>query len=159
MTWTYDQTLLSATSTTGSLMKVRLIIGDNQSTRPQLSDEEIYFVLGEESSPTMAAAVGCDLLAAKYAFLVNTENSELRVSAAARHKHYLALADRLRAAGPGDVPGDSTVIAADMYVGGAIKSQTAERVADSDLLEPVFRIGQDDLEPPSDSGFVYGEDD
>lgn len=160
MTWTYDLTLLTATSSTGSLMKVRRMIGDIDTTRQQLSDEEIYYVLASQTSPTLAAATSCDLLAAQYAFQVNTENSELRVSAAARHKHYLSLADRLRAGGPGDVPGDANVLEATMYVGGAIHSQTEARALDTDLAQPELAVGRDDDPGSTDeTRFVYGEDD
>lgn len=124
--------------------RVRLLIGDTDDTRQQLQDEEISYVLTQQPSTTLAAASCCDLLAAKYSFLVNTENGSLRVSAAARHKHYLALADRLRAGGAGEMPGDSTVHDARIYVGGTSQATKDTITDDSDAVIAPFRIGQDD---------------
>src|SRR6187549_3128912 len=107
MTWTYSPGYLSSSGTTASLYKVRFMTGDKNTLDQQLSDEEIYGVLTYESSPTLAAAVACDAIAGNYARLCNVENGSLRISAAARHSHYMKLADRLRAGGAGDVPGDS----------------------------------------------------
>lgn len=141
MTWSY-----SASSLGDDVNKVRLIIGDTDTNRQQLQDEEISFVLTNEAVVTYAAAACCDLLAAKYGFQVNTENSELRVSAAARHKHYQDLADRLRALGGGDIPGGEGggMPVVDMYAGGALKSEKDDLINDSDVMEPAFALGQDD---------------
>lgn len=149
MTWTYNAASLSSSTR----YQVRLLIGDNDSTRQQLQDEEIDWVLVEQDVVTYAAAACCDLLASKYAFLVNTENSELRVSAAARHKHYQELAERLRRSG-GTLPGgDGTGVAlATAYVGGAIKSEKQTLEADTDLVPPAFARGQDDHPEIRDDG-------
>lgn len=143
MTWTYNAASLSASDR----YKVRLLIGDVDTTRQQLQDEEIDWVLTEQAVVSYAAAACCDLLASKYAFLVNTENSALRLSAAARHKHYLELADRLRKSA-GDLPGgDGTgVPLATAYAGGMLKSDKETLEADEDLVTPLFDIGQDDIE-------------
>lgn len=140
MTFTYN----TANLATSSKNRVRLLIGDTDATRQQLQDEEINYVLTQETAVTLAAAACCDILAAKYAFLVNTENGSLRVSAAARHKHYIQLADRLRAGGAGDVPGDSTVHDARIYVGGVSQATKDTITEDSDAVVAPFRIGQDD---------------
>lgn len=142
MTWTYSAAALASSD----LYKVRLLIGDTDTNRQQLQDEEINYVLTAESVVTYAAAACCDLLAAKYGFLVNTENSELRVSAAARHKHYMDLADRLRAGGGGDIPGGDGggLPVVGFYAGGALKSEKEELINDSDVMEPAFALGQDD---------------
>lgn len=145
MTFSYTTGFLTAASgTTANMWRVRRMIGDTDSTWQLLSDEEIYLALNYETSPTLAAAVSCDFIAAGFLRQCNTENSELRVSAAARHKHYLDFAERLRAGGPGDVPGNPDVILADMYVGG--QSFTAKQALDddSDNVPPSFRIGLDD---------------
>ena len=124
--------------------RVRLLIGDTDDARQQLQDEEIAYVLTQQVQTTLAAAACCDLLAAKYSFLVNTENGSLRLSAAARHQHYIKLADRLRAGGAGEVPGDSTVHDARIYVGGTSISAKNNILSDSDVVQPAFRLGQDD---------------
>lgn len=142
MTWTYSAASLSSSD----LYKVRLIIGDADTNRQQLQDEEINYVLTVEAVVTYAAAACCDILAAKYAFQVNTENSELRVSAAARHKHYLELADRLRATGGGDIPGGEGggLPVVGMYAGGTLKSEKETLIDDTDIVAPAFALGQDD---------------
>lgn len=147
MTWTYIPQLLTSTATTASLMKVRLLIGDTDTTRQQLQDEEIYFVLGEQTAINYASADCADLLSAKYAFLVNTENSELRVSAAARHKQYADLAKRLRANGPGSTPGGEAAGAnlATGYAGGISRVANEALDADTDNVLPSVGIGQDDF--------------
>lgn len=155
MTWTYNAAALS----TSDRAKVRLMIGDTDSSRQQLQDEEIDYVLTQETSPTLAAAACCDLLAAKYAYLVNTENSELRVSAAARFKHYQDLADRLREGGAGTIPLDGSLTLADMYVGGASRSDKQALAENSDIVQPSFSIGQDDFPTNPQSDALTGTDD
>lgn len=140
MTFTYNNANLAASPKN----RVRLLIGDTDDSRQQLQDEEINYVLTQQSSVTLAAAACCDILAAKYAFLVNTENGSLRLSAAARHKHYLSLADRLRAGGAGNIPGDATVHDARIYVGGVSQATKDTITEDSDAVVAPFRIGQDD---------------
>jgi hypothetical protein len=141
MTWTYNAASLSLSD----LYKVRFLIGDTDSARQQLQDEEIDWVLSEQSIVTYAAAACAENLAAKYAFLVNTENSELRVSAAARHKHYLELAERLRKHA-GDLPGGdgSNVVLATAYAGGVYQSEKDALDDNADLVGSTFSIGQDD---------------
>lgn len=141
MTWTYNAASLSLSD----MYKVRFLIGDTDSSRQQLQDEEIDWVLTEQTVVTYAAASCAELLASKYAFLVNTENSELRVSAAARHKHYLDLAERLRQSA-GDLPGGdgSGIVLATAYAGGTAVSEKETLEDDSSLVQPVFELGQDD---------------
>lgn len=129
---------------TNAKNRVRLLIGDTDATRQQLQDEEINYVLTQQTSTTLAAAACCDILAAKYSFFVNTENGSLRVSAAARHRHYLTMADRLRAGGAGEVPGDSVVHDARIYVGGTSQATKDTITADADAVVAPVRIGQDD---------------
>lgn len=147
MTWTYTPGWLSTSGTTGNMTRVRLIVGDTETTDQQLQDEEIYWILTITSTMTYAGAACADLLAAKYARQVNTENSALRVTAAERHKHYLALAKRLRDAGPGDIPGGEgfgTVLGG-IDVGGASRADVEAIQDDSDNILPSFAVGQDDM--------------
>ena len=140
MTWSYQTSGIA----NSSLMKVRLMIGDTDANRQQLQDEEINWVLGNETSPTLAAAACADLLAGKYSFLVNTENLSLKLSAASRQLHYQTLADRLRKGGAGEIPGDAIITSAEMYVGGQSVSAKADLNADSDNRETDFSLGMDD---------------
>lgn len=147
MTWTYNAASLSLSD----MYKVRFLIGDTDSARQQLQDEEIEWVLEEQTVVTYAAASCAEMLAAKYAFLVNTENSELRISAAARHKHYLDLAERLRAHA-GNLPGGdgSAVPLATAYAGGIYKSEKDALDDNTDLVRPAFALAQDDHPEGSD---------
>lgn len=145
MGFTYTTGFLTSSGATASLYKVRLMVGDTDTTRQQLQDEEIYYFINYQSSPTLAAAAACDALAAKYSFQINTMNSQLRVSAAARMQHYMDLADRLRAGGAGDIPGDPNIIEATMSVGGSSVSAKDDIFSDSDSVQPSFRLGQDDM--------------
>lgn len=157
MTWTYIPQLLTSAATVSSLMKVRLIVGDTDTTRQQLQDEEIYFVLSAQPVVNYAAADCADLLSAKYAFQVNTENSLLRISAAARHKHYSDLAKRLRAAGPGSTPGGEGAgsLLATGYAGG-ISEMANENLRDNDdNVLPPASVGQDDFPEVADDPATY----
>jgi hypothetical protein len=160
VTWTYDATILSTATTASDRMKVRLLIGDTDTSRQQLQDEEVDFILSVQTVVTYAAADCADLLAAKYAFQVNTENSLLRISAAARHKHYADLAKRLRANGPGETPGGEGAgsILATGYAGGI--SDTANQTLrdnDDNILPPVA-VGQDDFPEATDDPATYFQD-
>lgn len=153
MTWTYTPGWLSVSGATGGMTRTRLLIGDTETTDQQLQDEEIYWVLTATTIGTYAAAACCDLLSAKYARQVNTENSALRVTAAARHLHYKDLAKRLRADGPGDIPGGEgfgTVLGG-MDVGGAYESDNDAIRDDDNNVLPSFSVGQDDM-PGTDQG-------
>lgn len=147
MTWTYSLSLLTSTGVTAQMTRVRLLVGDTDSTRQQLQDEEIYYTLSQQTITNYAAADCADLLAAKYSFQVNTENSQLRVSAAARHKQYVDLAKRLRAAGPGETPGGlgAGSIVAEPYAGGTTVSSNGSLESDSNNILPPFAVGQDDF--------------
>lgn len=160
MTWSYDIANLSAvSSSTLPLTKVRLLIGDTTQTLQLMSDEEIEHVIGTRTSLNYVAADLCDLLAAKFAVQVNTDNSELRVSAAARHKHYMALADRYRRNGPGDLPGGEADggMVAEGYAGGTSKVANQALADNTDNVLPPAGVGQDDY--PGNSGYDDNDDD
>lgn len=147
MTWTYTTAWLSgASSSTTSMTQVRLLIGDTDVTRQQLQDEEILFVLTAQPTVNYAAADCADLLSAKYAFLVSSENSELRITAAARHKHYADLAGRLRKNGPGTTPGGegAGLYLAGVYAGGTSR-RANEALDNGDNVASPFSVGMDDL--------------
>ena len=132
------------------MTKIRLLVGDTISTEQQLQDEEIYFVLAAQPVVTYAAADCAELLSSKYARQVNTVNSALSVFAAARHKHYLDMAKRLRANGPGETPGGESAGAtvATMFAGGISISANETMANDSDAVLPQFKVGEDDFPGP-----------
>lgn len=160
MTWSYVPQLLTSTATSGALMRTRLLVGDTLTTDQLLQDEEIYFVLSVQPYPNYAAADCADMIAARFARQVNTENSLLRVSAAARHKHYVDLAKRLRSAGPGSVPGGESagLILAEGYAGG-ISEIANENLRDgADNVLPPAAVGQDDYPVNADDPADYFRD-
>lgn len=140
MTWTYSSASLGL-----SRNKVRLMIGDVDTTRQQLDDAEIDFVLTTETSPTLAAAVCAEMLSARYTFQTDTTNGALSVAASKRASAYQKLADRLRRGGAGDIPGDPQAIMATMYVGGQSRTAVAALGQNSDNIAPNFSLGMDDF--------------
>ena len=95
--WTYDATNLSTATSSGRLNTVRLLIGDTESSDPQLQDEEILFALTANSDDAyLAAAFCCRLLASKYARLVTTTlDGALSANYSDRHKQYNMMASSL----------------------------------------------------------------
>jgi hypothetical protein len=146
MTWTYIPQLLTSTATAASLMQVRLLVGDTDTIDQQLQDEEIYFVLSLQSTVNYAAAECADMLSAKYARQVNTENSLLRVSAAVRHTHYMNLAKRLRANGPGSLPGgeNAGLPLGGVFAGGTSAITNETYTSNDDNVITDVAVGQDD---------------
>jgi hypothetical protein len=128
------------------MTQVRLLVGDTMSTDQQLQDEEIYFILGYQTTTNYAAADCADLISAKYARQINTENSLLRVSAAARHKHYADLAVRLRKNGPGVVPGgeNAGLLLGEVYAGGTSHLANEALIDDADNVVSDVAKGLDD---------------
>lgn len=128
------------------MTKCRLLVGDTDPTWTQLEDEEIYFVLSAQPVVNFAAADCADLLSAKYARQITSENSELRLTAAARHKHYADLAERLRKNGPGETPGGAGagLILGGVYAGGTNKTNN-EALDDGTNVPSPFGVGQDDF--------------
>lgn len=135
MTWSYSPAALASSSKD----RVRLLIGDTDSAAPQLQDEEIAFLVTQRGSEYLAGADACRRLAAKYARQVDTTNLSLSVSASQRAAAYKELAEQL------ETQALSVGGGAQMFVGGLSKSGKAALDADTDAVQPAFRIGQDDL--------------
>lgn len=154
MTWTYDGNPDAGSTATADERRdaVRLILGDTDAADEQVTDEEIAFALDEESNNVYTAAILlCNSLVAKYARLVNLKFSDVSVNYEAKHKNYVALANRLRnqAAARGLNIGDPKA--------GGIKESIMDSVEeDSDRVEPIFRRRQfrnppeDDVEDAND---------
>lgn len=92
--WTYDPLNLSATTSSGRLNAVRLLIGDVDTLDQQLQDEEVLFALSENSDNLyQAAAFCCRLLASKYSRLVTTTlDGALSSNYSDRYKQYTTMA-------------------------------------------------------------------
>jgi hypothetical protein len=132
MAWSYALALATDKD------KVRLLIGDTVAADPQLADEEITFLLAQRNGDLYSAAAdACDTLQAKYARQADTSNLSLSVSASQRAEAFATLAATLRVRA-------LTMTGAEMFVGGTTVSGKDALDADSDAVQPNFRIGQND---------------
>jgi hypothetical protein len=127
-----------------TMQAIRFRIGDTVSTDPQLTDEEINYVVGVQSKVSLAAAQCCEAIAAKYARQVNTSNISLSIGAAERMKHYQALATTLRQQANRDAEQNATIL-----VGGAVQADVDEMNDDSTYVQPSFKVGGDDYRRPA----------
>ena len=95
MTWTYG----GAPGTTSAATRrdaVRLLVGDTDTTDPQVTDEEIAFALTQGVDDVyVAGAVICRALSGKYARLVDSSVESVSASYSQRATQYAELATRL----------------------------------------------------------------
>jgi len=122
MTWTY-------TGPVDDTGKVRLAIGDTDSTDKQLYDEEIAYQL-TLGSVQSAAASCARLIAAKYARQMNKAVGPFRIEAAARYDHYMGLAAELES--------QMATAGVAAFAGGISIADKAAREDDSDRVPPAF---------------------
>jgi hypothetical protein len=136
VSWTYDATVLSDASATGRRNIVRLEIGDTDTHDQQLQDEEIDYFLGVTSDDTTLAALrSVEALIARYARQVTVTQGPASFGAQERVSHYERLRGILR---------QRVALSAPWYAGGRSQSEKAALAADTDAVQPAFRIGQDD---------------
>ena len=135
MAWTY----LGTTSTPSSGGVVRLLSGQTSSQDDELLyDSEITFCLSQESNVYEAAALGCEILAAKYSANPEQEKvGQLGLTWGSRAEKYSKKADALRAL-------RQRVSGVGVYVGGISVSDRQIDEADTDRVPPSFVIGMDD---------------
>jgi hypothetical protein len=153
MTYTYDPVDLVTTTPSGRLNVVRLLVGDNDSTQPQMQDEEVYFALAENNDNVYFSAAFCArLLASKYARMVNTQlDGALEAEYSDRIKQYTILAVQLSELGKRQ--GGKTV---GLAAGGISKAAMAAANQLTDRVKPEFNVGQ--FDNPSSAGYLSGED-
>lgn len=75
--------------------KVRLMIGDTDSTEWLLSDDEVDYFIAENSDLSVAAAAACEAIAAKFARGYNFSTDGQTFNRSERVEHYLQLAKNL----------------------------------------------------------------
>ena len=126
MTWTYDETALSTT-----LNRIRLEIGDTDSKRPLLKNEEITQIVSEESSFYMQVAACCRLICSLFAgkperFRLEEYTESLRTI----YDRYEKMAKRFSSLG-GGAPWAASIDVAE-------KDAT---VLDTSLVAPLFKRG------------------
>lgn len=138
MTWSYNPALST------NLDRVRFLIGDTNTNDQLLANEEITWILTQQSDVYSAAAFACRGLQAKYARKATKSVGDLSIQWAEiannfrdLHRELTALASRF-----GMVPTP--------YVGGISMSDKDFEEQDTDRAEPYYRVGLHDynLTPP-----------
>lgn len=138
MAWNYDATLLSEDTSVGRLYIIRLITGDTDTDDQQLQDEEIYWYLTRHGDSIRYAAMDAVRgLIAKYSRDVDMWMGHTRVGAAGRQRNYRMLLDYLE--------NDMTTALVEILVGGQSWSEKEAIHEDTDVVQPSFIIGMDDI--------------
>ena len=133
MTWTY-----SGNPASSDRDKVRFLVFDTDTNEQLLSDEEIAWLLTEQTNVYLAAANAAEAIAAKFAKDITRSAVGLSATVGNRAAFYLDLADKLR-----DQVG-TTNQRGEIFVGGLTISGKAALDSDSDAVQPAFKIGQFD---------------
>lgn len=129
MSWTY---ILPITTPKD---EVRFHSGDTDASRPLVQDEEIAYVLSKQPNVTLAAAIICDSIVGKL-----SQNTDASVGDVSESSSQAAEAFRKKAA---DLRKEAGKLALPLF-GGITHSQKDKLDQDTDLVQPSFRIGQDD---------------
>lgn len=132
MAWTYDLTTTPLTD----LARVRMRLGDTDASDQQLSDEEIFDLLGQTGSVTGAVARAASVLAFRYARQADKWVGDLKILASQKSRAYRELAESLGTVG--------SVYFGVPSAGGVYQGDKEEAEADSSLATPYFRRGQHD---------------
>jgi hypothetical protein len=134
MTWTY-----SGNPAGSSNDQIRFLIGDTETTRQLVSDEEIAWALTQETTPRRAAAICCDAIVAKFAKDVDSSTGSISRSGSQLQDQYRKLGIELR--------GRALVIP---RAGGQSAAGKATLDSDTDGVQPAFKLGQDDYVEAAD---------
>jgi len=128
MAWTY-----SGDPSTSPKDEVRFIIGDTDSSDPQLSDGEIEYLLSEYGSPLAAAIPAIESLIAKYTRYADQRTGDISVSYSKLVDQYRALLSTIK----------DKLAAADAlpYCGGISISDREIDEEDDDRVPPSFDKG------------------
>lgn len=135
MTWTY-----SGDPSTSPGDAVRFWVGDTTETTPQLSDEEIAYLLSLTGGHVLQAAIaGCVHLANRYSSQVDfAVETELRVDLSQRAEAYAKRAQELRE--QSKLPGFGGLVPVP-YAGGIRVSDMQRQEQDGDRVPPGFVTG------------------
>lgn len=131
---------------TSDLDKVRLAIGDTDSTNPLFSDEEINAQLAIYGSVLETAATFAESAAAKYARMVNISVDGLSTSYSDLARNFANLAERLRARAAEELAGLGVPV-----VNGISVSEMQAVDENQDRVPSQFKVGQFD-NPPHEGG-------
>lgn len=153
MAWSYDETDLGTTTTSGRLNSVRLLLGDTDTNDQQVQNEEVIFALAQSNNNIYYAAAWCArTIASKYARKVNTSlDGALSADYSDLSKQYAGLADTL------EYQGKKAGATIGIKAGGISKTAVDGVRANTDRIQPSFRRDRF-RNPPSYSGDDYGSD-
>jgi len=132
MTWEYAYPAASSKDA------VRFLIGDTNPDDIQLQDEEIDWLLLQETNVYLAASHACRNLAAKYAREVTKSVGGLSISMGERQSQYRDLAASLAT-----LAEQTTSVPTPIYTAQTVAEKEA-RGADTTLNHPLFKLGQMD---------------
>jgi hypothetical protein len=124
-----------STSLTTNKDKVRFRIGDTDSNRPLLSDEEINAVLASKPAVLPSSIECVEAILAKIARDVDRNAAGITSSRSQAYNHYLELRNKL---------GREMLTESEMFVGGLSKAAKQAFEDESDFIKPSFDIGQFD---------------
>lgn len=153
MTFSYSPTLARA------LDRVRFLLGDTVDAGHLVENQEITYVLAAQPIETFAAAAIAESLAGRFAAQADVSIGATSISNGDRAARFRELAVSLRRAGGSIGGGDGTGVptVASMYVGGASIDARTTLQTDTSIIQPAFRIGQDDHPGTEQVAGVDGE--
>ena len=154
MAWTYDETDLVTTSTSGRVNVVRLLIGDTDTNDQLIQNEEIIFALAQANDNVyFAGSWAASTIAAKFSRRVTTKlDGALSSNYSDLAKQYKALSADLREQGQ-----KYSMTSASVRAGGISKAVIDVNRALTDRPDPAFAKGQFD-NPPNDSQYIRDYD-
>jgi len=123
--------------------EVRFNIGDTDATDPQLTNEEIAFLLDRNDDNTLCASISAiQNIMAKFSRLCDETTGRVRVAFDQRFAHYKTMYDELkkRLSETSDL---------DVYSGGISISDKDTLREDTDAVQPAFQIDQ--FDEPNDA--------
>ena len=124
----------SGDPTASSLDKVRFLVGDTNTADPQLSDEEILWLISSQGNIYNAAAMACEQIVS-LGRLVDKKVGDFEIRGSSRARDLMSRAKSLRIrAAASAVP----------YAGGISRSDKQSYEDDTDRVTPAFHIGQFD---------------
>jgi hypothetical protein len=146
MTWSY-----SGNPGASDLDAVRFWVGDVWEGTPQLTDEELTYLLSLTGGKVLPAAIAaCLELANRYSSQVDfAVESELRVDLSQRAEAYAKRATELRE--QASIPGTVASRHPMPYAGGLSTSDMARQAADMDRVAPNFWVGMHDERGPTEA--------
>jgi len=138
LTWTY-----SGNPADSPRDRVRFLVMDTDSSDPLLSDEEVAWLLTEQTSVYLAAANAAEAIAAKFAKDISRSVIGISAQPGNRAQFYLDLAETLRAQiGTTNKHGE-------VFAGGLTISGKRTLDSDSNAVQPSFKMGQFNWDGPN----------